>query len=187
MFATPREGTSHAVPLPDLFRSQAGFNDSPEANAVLADIGPHAAKLKASGHLGISHPLNMPEEAITVQMRDGKMSITDGPFKETRDMLGTIVVIEAPDINEAVRIAGNMPHAKLGPLLVQLLEEPEALGLLALMLLHEPRATGRADAAGDLVLLEDQDRSRWNHAQIGEAQALLAQLKSQPHTSFIRI
>ena len=49
---------------------------------------------------------------------------------------------------------------RLGRLVAELLDEPEALGLLALMLLHESRRATRVDAAGDLVLLEDQDRSR---------------------------
>jgi RNA polymerase sigma-70 factor, ECF subfamily len=62
---------------------------------------------------------------------------------------------------------------RLGRLLVELLAEPEALGLLALMLLHEARRATRVDAAGDLVLLEDQDRSLWDRGLIAEAQALI--------------
>ena len=58
---------------------------------------------------------------------------------------------------------------RLGRLLVELLPEPEALGLLALMLLQDSRRDARLDAAGELVLLEDQDRSRWSRAQIDEA------------------
>ncbi len=52
-------------------------------------------------------------------------------------------------------------------------DEPEALGLLALMLFHDARAAARVDAAGDLVLLEDQDRSLWDEAVIAEAAAVL--------------
>lgn len=62
---------------------------------------------------------------------------------------------------------------RLGGLLVELLDEPEALGLLALMLLHESRRAVRVDAAGDLVLLEDQDRSLWDRRLIAEAQGLI--------------
>jgi RNA polymerase sigma-70 factor (ECF subfamily) len=51
---------------------------------------------------------------------------------------------------------------RIGRLLIELLPEPEALGLLALMLLHESRCAARSSPAGDLILLEDQDRSRWN-------------------------
>jgi RNA polymerase sigma-70 factor (ECF subfamily) len=64
---------------------------------------------------------------------------------------------------------------RLGRLIAQLLpQEPEALGLVALMLLHDARRESRTGADGSLVLLEDQDRSRWNRARIQEGQALLA-------------
>jgi RNA polymerase sigma-70 factor, ECF subfamily len=62
---------------------------------------------------------------------------------------------------------------RLGRLLGSLLDEPEAHGLCALMLLHDARRATRVDAAGDLVLLEDQDRTRWDRARLAEAQALL--------------
>jgi len=62
---------------------------------------------------------------------------------------------------------------RLGRLLFGLLPEPEVLGLLALMLLHEARRAARTNAAGDLVLLDDQDRSLWNAAQIAEGAALV--------------
>jgi RNA polymerase sigma-70 factor (ECF subfamily) len=62
---------------------------------------------------------------------------------------------------------------RLGRLLVELLADPEAMGLLALMLLHESRRTARATPEGDLVLLEDQDRSQWNQKLIAEGRGLI--------------
>jgi len=62
---------------------------------------------------------------------------------------------------------------RLGRLLVELLPEPEAVGLLALMLLHEARRPARSTPAGELVLLEEQDRSLWNRDQITEGIALV--------------
>jgi RNA polymerase sigma-70 factor, ECF subfamily len=62
---------------------------------------------------------------------------------------------------------------RLGRLLVELLPEPEAVGLLALMLLHESRREARTSSDGEVVLLDDQDRSRWNRAQIAEGVALV--------------
>jgi RNA polymerase sigma-70 factor (ECF subfamily) len=62
---------------------------------------------------------------------------------------------------------------RLGRLLVDLLPEPEALGLLALMLLHESRRAARTSSSGDVVLLEDQDRSLWNREQIAEGIGLV--------------
>jgi RNA polymerase sigma-70 factor, ECF subfamily len=70
-----------------------------------------------------------------------------------------------PDLsNEALR---------LGRLLIELLPDAEALGLLALMMLHEARRQTRTDAAGDLVLLENQDRTLWNRCLIAEARGLI--------------
>jgi RNA polymerase sigma-70 factor (ECF subfamily) len=62
---------------------------------------------------------------------------------------------------------------RLGRLLAELLPEPEVLGLLALMLLHESRRAARVSPGGDLVLLEDQDRSLWNRDLIAEGTALV--------------
>lgn len=63
---------------------------------------------------------------------------------------------------------------RLGRVLVELMpDEPEALGILALMLLHDARREARVGARGELVLLEDQDRARWDRARIGEGSALV--------------
>jgi RNA polymerase sigma-70 factor (ECF subfamily) len=62
---------------------------------------------------------------------------------------------------------------RLGRLLSELLDDPEALGLLALMLLQESRRAARSSAGGELVLLEDQDRSTWNREQIAEGKSLV--------------
>jgi len=62
---------------------------------------------------------------------------------------------------------------RLGRLLVELLPEPEALGLLALMLLHESRRAARTSPSGDLILLEEQDRSLWNRDRIAEGMTLV--------------
>jgi RNA polymerase sigma-70 factor, ECF subfamily len=75
---------------------------------------------------------------------------------------------------------------RLGRLLVELLPEPEAMGLLALMLLHESRRAARTGPTGELVLLDDQDRSRWSRDQIAEGTALveraLASRRIGPYT-----
>jgi RNA polymerase sigma-70 factor (ECF subfamily) len=58
-------------------------------------------------------------------------------------------------------------------LLIALLPEPEAIGLLALMLLHDSRRAARSSPTGDLILLEDQNRSLWNRGQIAEGMSLV--------------
>jgi RNA polymerase sigma-70 factor, ECF subfamily len=74
-------------------------------------------------------------------------------------------------VDEAIRLAR---------LLRALLPEPEVTGLLALLLLHDARRDARANAAGELVPLEEQDRSRWDHAKIAEGCALAESALSQP-------
>ncbi len=64
---------------------------------------------------------------------------------------------------------------RLGRVLHELLPDPEVRGLLALMLLHEARRPARATASGELVLLDEQDRTLWNREQIAEGQALVEQ------------
>jgi RNA polymerase sigma-70 factor (ECF subfamily) len=75
---------------------------------------------------------------------------------------------------------------RLGRLVVELLPEPEAIGLLALMLLHESRRDTRSSPEGDLVLLADQDRTRWDRARIADGLALvqraLASRRFGPYT-----
>jgi RNA polymerase sigma-70 factor, ECF subfamily len=70
---------------------------------------------------------------------------------------------------------------RLGRLLVDLLPESEALGLLALMLLHDSRRTARTSPSGELILLEDQDRSLWNREQIAEGVRLVQRALGSGH------
>jgi RNA polymerase sigma-70 factor (ECF subfamily) len=69
---------------------------------------------------------------------------------------------------------------RLGRLLVELLPEPEAVGLLALMMLHDSRRSARTTRDGELILLGDQDRSLWNRAQIADAVKLVQGALSSP-------
>ena len=95
------------------------FSQTAEANAVLAASGAYDDELKASGHFVVAEALQLPDQAMTVQVRDGKMSATDGPFMETREVLGGFILVEARDLNEAVRIGAGIPLAKLGSIEVR--------------------------------------------------------------------
>ncbi len=70
---------------------------------------------------------------------------------------------------------------RLGRVLAELLPEPEVIGLLALMLLHESRRAARTDAAGDLVTLDEQDRSRWHRGMIAEGIVLVERALASRH------
>ncbi len=77
--------------------------------------------------------------------------------------------------SQLTRVELSSEAIRLGRLLLELLPDPEVMGLLALMLLHESRRDARVDEHGDIVLLEDQDRGSWNHQFIEEGQRLVQQ------------
>jgi RNA polymerase sigma-70 factor (ECF subfamily) len=109
-------------------------------------------------------PYEVPEAAALPERLDAVLRVVYLVFNEGYSASSGASLTRADLSGEALRLAR---------LLVELLPEPEALGLLALMLLHESRRAARTSAAGDLVLLEDQDRSLWNRALIAEGIALV--------------
>jgi len=73
-----------------------------------------AHQLKANGQYLATAPLQPVATATTVQMRDGKRLVTDGPFAETREQLGGYYLIDAKDLDEAISIAARIPGARKG-------------------------------------------------------------------------
>jgi hypothetical protein len=69
-------------------------------------------ELERSGHLILAQALQSPDTATTVRVRDGRMSVTDGPYAETTEYLGGFVYLEARDLNEAISLAGRFPIAR---------------------------------------------------------------------------
>lgn len=132
----------------------------------------------------------VPESTIAQRIVRAKRKIVAAhiPFRvpapsELADRLGEVLAVLYLMFNEGyLSSTGERAERRdlaeeaawLAGTLVELMpDEPEALGLLALMRLHLARASARFDAAGDLVLLPDQDRSRWDHAAIGAAGSLV--------------
>lgn len=70
--------------------------------------------LRHEGRLITCNRLLPPDAAITVRMRGGRVSTTDGPFAETKEHLGGYFVIEARDLNEAIQVAARIPGARIG-------------------------------------------------------------------------
>jgi hypothetical protein len=75
--------------------------------------------IKASGHLRGGDALEPVATATTVRVRDGKTLTTDGPFAETKEQLGGYYLIEAPDLDEALKIAAKIPTAETGSIEVR--------------------------------------------------------------------
>ena len=82
----------------------------------------YVEQLRASGHLLHAEPLQSVQTASTVRVRNGKVSITDGPFAETKETLGGFFLIEARDLDEALAIAAKWPSARLGSIEVRPVE-----------------------------------------------------------------
>lgn len=89
--------------------------------------------VRESGHYLGCNRLQPPEAAITVRVRKGKVTTTDGPFVETKEQLGGYYLIEAKDMNEAIQVASRIPGARIGCVEVRPIAEDErtlrALGL----------------------------------------------------------
>jgi hypothetical protein len=76
-------------------------------------------ELAASGHYLNSNALQPPSTATSIRVRNRKMSVTDGPFAETKEHLGGYILIEARDLNEALQIASRIPVGEFGTIEVR--------------------------------------------------------------------
>ena len=70
--------------------------------------------IRKSGHCIASEALESVQTATTVRVRNGKVSVTDGPFAETKEQLAGFYMIEAKDLNEAIQLASKIPPARVG-------------------------------------------------------------------------
>ena len=70
--------------------------------------------LRKGGHFITANALQPVHAASTVRVRNGKVSVTDGPFAETNEQIGGFILIEAKDLNEAIQLASGIPPIRLG-------------------------------------------------------------------------
>jgi hypothetical protein len=90
-----------------------------EMEALIAENVALCEELRKSGHFVSAAPLDSVKTAVTVRVRNGKPSATDGPFAETKEQLGGYYLIEARDLDEAVRVAQRIPGARHGSIEVR--------------------------------------------------------------------
>jgi len=83
-------------------------------------------ELQRSGQGLVSEALQPVHTATTVRVRSGKVSVTDGPFAETKEQLSGFYLVEARDLNEAIQLAATMPPARVGSVEVRPVRELEA-------------------------------------------------------------
>ena len=96
---------------------------APELNTTLRDCIVHADEMQREGRVLQSEILEPPPTARTMRVRNGRKAILDGPFAETKEVLGGFNIVEAPNMDEAIRIAEEFPWAKLGSIEVRPIRE----------------------------------------------------------------
>jgi hypothetical protein len=94
----------------------------PEDSECLA----YGQALKTSGHWIAAQPLASVRTAATLRVRNGELSVTDGPFAETKEQLAGFYLIEARDLNEAIQVAAKIPPARVGSIEVRPLRDLQA-------------------------------------------------------------
>ncbi|MGH8354582.1 MAG: YciI family protein [Pseudomonas sp.] len=91
-----------------------GALSTDEYHAVVDECLTYEERLQQSGHFIAAEALQPIESATTLRLQNGKLSITDGPFAETKEQLGGFYLIEAKDLNEAIQVAAKIPPGRLG-------------------------------------------------------------------------
>jgi hypothetical protein len=94
------------------------WNAVPDGECAMCGEG-----LRKSGVLIAAEPLHPVETATTVRVRNGRMSVTDGPFAETKEQLAGFYLVDARDLNEAIQIASKIPPAREGSIEVRPVRE----------------------------------------------------------------
>jgi hypothetical protein len=92
-----------------VYLDEKRLDELPDADCVAYDTA-----IRKSGNCLASEALQSVQTATTVRVRNGRLSITDGPFAETKEQLAGFYMIEARDLNEAIQIAAKIPPARVG-------------------------------------------------------------------------
>lgn len=109
-----------------IYHDEAKLDALPEReyNAIVHEVLAYNDELQQRGHYLVSDSLHSGQAATTLRIRNGKIAISDGPVVETKEQLGGFYLIDASDLNEAIRLAAKMPSARLGSVEVRPIKEP---------------------------------------------------------------
>jgi hypothetical protein len=119
----PAEETMRYLCLIYLEETKLNALSESDYDALAADSLAYDDELRRSGHFVVSDALQPVESATTLRVRNGHLSITDGPFAETKEQLGGFILIQARDLNEAIHVASRIPPGRLGSIEVRPVQE----------------------------------------------------------------
>ncbi|MGH8710187.1 MAG: YciI family protein [Burkholderiales bacterium] len=97
-----------------VYLDEKRMDEVPDHECLAYDAG-----IRKSGHCIASEALESVQTATTVRVRNGKVSVTDGPFAETKEQLAGFYMVEARDLNEALQLAAKIPPARVGSIEVR--------------------------------------------------------------------
>ena len=86
-----------------------------ELHAMMDECFDYDDELRNNGHFAGGDALQPPQSAATLRWQDGKVAITDGPYAETKEQIGGILILEARDLNHAIQLMSKHPGVKAGP------------------------------------------------------------------------
>jgi hypothetical protein len=112
----------YACLIYDVEKNRASMSTA-ELDALVGEYFAFSEGLRKSGHYLAGEALQPVQTAVTVRIRNGKLSTTDGPFAETKEQLGGFYLINAGDLNEAIQVASKIPSARLGSIEVRPIRE----------------------------------------------------------------
>jgi hypothetical protein len=101
------------------------YHENGNVGEIAEEVLDYRDVLLKDGYYIASSPLQPAEMVVTIRVRNGKMAITEGPFAQSKQQLGGFFLIEAADLNDAIRVASKMPPARMGCIEVRPLMEIE--------------------------------------------------------------
>jgi hypothetical protein len=99
------------------FIDETKFADIPQGDAqrMIEECFTYDDELRRGGHFLGGEALDSAQNAVTLRMKDGEIVVTDGPYAETKEMLGGILLLEARDLNHAIELMSKHPGVRMGP------------------------------------------------------------------------
>ncbi|HEY5741548.1 MAG TPA: YciI family protein [Terrimicrobiaceae bacterium] len=101
--------------------------DESERNSLMDECFAYDDLLRKNGHFANGEALQSARNAMTLRWENGQVSISDGPYAETKEQLGGILILEARDLNQAIQLMSKHPGVKAGPFEVRAVEDLSSL------------------------------------------------------------